>query len=65
MAIDEFFNLVKQLPLEQSANLTDLRPLFVSSEQRQQTLHVDFVSPLAPDPKQVQYRYRLFDIMDE
>ena len=65
VAIDEFFNLVKQLPLEQSENLTDLRPLFVSSEQRQQTLHVDFVSPLAPDPKQVQYRYRLFDIMDE
>lgn len=65
VAINEFFNVVKQIPLVQNASLTDLRPLFVVTGQHQQTLHVNFVSPLAPAPEQVQYRYRLFDIMDE
>lgn len=65
VAINEFFDVVRQVPLTADTSLSDLRPLFVTSEQQQQTLRVDFVSPLAPSPEQVQYRYRLFDIMDD
>lgn len=65
VAIDEFFKVTEQVPLSATHAIDDLKPLYVTIKQQHASLSVDFVSPLAPEPEQVQYRYRLFDLMDE
>lgn len=65
VAIDEFFNVIEQVSLSQANSNDELKPLYVTTEFEQQTLYLDFVSPLAPEPERMHYRFRLFDLMDE
>ena len=65
VAVDEFFRVVEQVPLSNDSSSDELKPLFVTKKLDQQTLYLDFVSPLAPEPERIQYRFRLFDLMDD
>jgi len=65
VAVNEFLQVVSKKPLLQQQDRQTLKPLAVNLRQQQQMLTLDFVSPLAPQPENVQYRYRLYDLEDE
>lgn len=64
VAINEFLVASKPVPLTQGGSENELKPLVVTTEPEQNTLLLDFVTPLAQQPEQVHYRYRLLDLMD-
>ncbi|MGM0481126.1 MAG: EAL domain-containing protein [Pseudomonadota bacterium] len=61
-AVNEFLQVIQQKILLKRPAEHELKPLFVELTQKQQSLQVDFVSPLAPEPAQTQYRYRLLNL---
>lgn len=65
VAINEFIQVVDQRPLIQPPQSSDFRPIDLTVEQQHNQLTFDFVSPLAPHPSQVQYRYRLLELQPE
>lgn len=62
VAVNEFLQVIDQKPLLLQQDRQTLKPLTVNLQQQQQTLTLDFVSPLAPQPENVQYRYRLYGL---